>query len=246
MLIRQLQGKTRIDPIEIEIYLSHLLHKDRSFVKAFPEYNLNTRQTLNLRGFLKRRRNREPLPYILGYKDFFGLRFKVDKRVMIPRPETENLVDKAIKYATSPPFKGKQITIVDVGTGSGNIAISLAKNTPFAKILAIEKDKNALSLARENIRDHGVNNKIRLIWGNLLEPIKEGVDIVIANLPYIPSAKIKTLRPEISFWEPKIALDGGTSGTHLYRKLFKQAKNVLKPQGIVLYEIDGNIFSKKL
>lgn len=246
MLKIQLKEKSRIDPIEIEIYLSYLLHRDRSFVRAFPEYNLSTKQILSLKDFLKRRRNREPLPYILGYKDFYGLRFKVDQRVMIPRPETENLVDKAIKYAASPRLEDKQITIVDVGTGSGNIAISIAKNIPFAKILAIEKDKNALSLARENIKNHGVNNKIRLIWGNLLEPIREGVDIVIANLPYVPSGKIKTLQPEISFWEPKIALDGGTDGRHLYRKLFKQAKNVLKPQGIVLYEIDGNIFSKKL
>jgi release factor glutamine methyltransferase len=229
---------------EIEIFLSYLLGKNRSFLKAFPKHKLNNKQVEEVNQFVRRRNYHEPLPYILGYKDFYRLRFKVDKRVMIPRPETENLVEKVIKYAHSSRYEGQQITIVDVGTGSGNIAISIAKNIPFAEIYGIEKDKDAFNVAKENVKLHNMGKQIKLIQGDLLTPLKKKAQIIVANLPYIPTNKIRTLMPEIYKWEPKIALDGGNDGMELYRKLFGQAEKVLKPGGSLIYEVDGDIFTK--
>jgi len=252
MLISQVFEKTKIDPTELEIFLCHLLGKDRSFVKAFPEFKLNENHVANLKEFIKRRTKHEPLAYILGYKEFCGLKFKVDHRVMVPRPETEELIREVISHIYAIPnrnrpnhWKYDPLKIVDVGAGCGNIAISLAKSAPFAKIFAIEKDPAAYELAKENIANHGVVNQIELILGNLLEPLTEQVDIIVANLPYIPRSRFASLAPEISKWEPRIALDGGDDGLVLYRKLFVQAKNALKKNGLLFYELDGKTDIKR-
>ena len=165
MLISQVFEKTEIDPVELELLLSHLLGKDRSFVKAFPEFKLAEDHVANLKEFVKRHTKHEPLAYILGYKEFCGLKFKVDTRAMIPRPETEELVREIISHVYAIPNRKKtnywkydQLKIVDVGTGSGNIAITLAKAIPFAKIIAIEKDQDACDLAKENIAAHGLED----------------------------------------------------------------------------------------
>lgn len=251
MLIKETLEQKIIKPNEVEILLAYLLRKDRSFLKAFPEFKLSESRSEKLKQFIKRRAMGEPLAYILGFKEFYSLKFSVDKRVMIPRPETEELVNQVIKKVYSLPITNRkshkhknQIRIVDVGTGSGNIAISLARAIPFAKIYAVEKDKKAHSLAKRNIADHKLSDRINLIHGHLLEPIAETVDIVVANLPYIPRQRINTLQPEIRDWEPRIALDGGEDGLKLYRELFAKAKNIIKPGGYLYYEVDGNIFVK--
>lgn len=245
--------QTAVDRIEVEVFLAYLLGKDRSFVKAFPETNLNTNKTRLFKLMLKRRLKMEPINYILGYKEFCGLRFKIDNRAMIPRPETEELVAEVIKHVYAIPnrerpnfFSTQVLTIVDVGTGCGNIAISLAKAIPFSKIYAVEKNIKAFRLAEENILQHKVDNQVTLLRGNLLEPIKKPVDYIVANLPYIPAARIATLQPEIRDWEPREALDGGFDGLELYRQLFKDAPRVLKPNGTLFYEFDGEIFIKRL
>jgi release factor glutamine methyltransferase len=240
------------DRTETEIYLSHLLGKDRSFIKAFPEFKLSANKISKLKEFIKRRSKNEPLAYILGYKEFCGLKFKIDARAMIPRPETEELVREVISHVYSIPnrknanhWKHDQLKIVDVGTGSGNIAITLAKAVPFAKIFAIEKDLDAYNLAKENIADHQLEDKIELLSGDLLEPLSEEVDIIIANLPYIPKSRFPSLAPEITKWEPKVALDGGEDGLKLYRKLFVQTPKKIKPNGLLFYEIDGETNIKR-
>ena len=246
MLISQVFEKTKIDPVELELLLSHLLGKDRSFVKAFPEFKLAEDHVANLKESVKRRTKHEPLAYILGYKEFCGLKFKVDSRAMIPRPETEELVREVVSHVYAIPnrkaanhWKYDQLTIADIGAGSGNIAITLAKAAPFAKIFAIEKDANAYELAKENIAAHQVEGQIELIQGDLLEPLKEPIDIIVANLPYIPRSRFPSLAPEITKWEPRVALDGGTDGLRLYRKLFVQAQDAMKQNGLLFYEIDG-------
>lgn len=256
MLIKESLQQNKISPAEIEIFLAHLLNKDRSFIRAFPDFKLNDNRSLKLKQFIKRRVKGEPFAYILGFKEFCGLKFKVDKRVMVPRPETEELVNEVIKEIFTIPNKSlralrtrkeNQLKIVDVGTGSGNIAISLAYAIPFAKIYAVEKDKKAFDLAKRNISDHKLKKRIHLLPGHLLEPIRqlaERVDIVVANLPYIPTTKIPTLQPEIREWEPLVSLDGGESGQELYRELFFQAKDIIKAGGTLYYEVDGNIFTK--
>ncbi len=243
MLISDTLQQNTINSTEVKIFLSHILGKDRSFFTAFPEFKLSERQSSKLKQFIKRRAQGEPLAYILGFQEFYSLKLKVDKRVMIPRPETEELVNQVIKevYALHNSNKksyGKvgQIKIVDVGTGSGNIAISLAYVLPLAKIYAVEKDKNAFNLARSNIAAHKLRKRITLLYGRLLDPIRqlaERVDLVVANLPYIPRQRIATLQSEIRDWEPRVSLDGGVDGLELYRELFIQAKNIIKPGGSI-------------
>ena len=246
MLINQALKRFNLDQTQLEILLAHLLGKDRSFIKAFPETKLNTDQTRLLKNFLKRRLKNEPLNYILGYKDFCGLRFKVDRRAMIPRPETEELVAEVVKHVYALPsrerpnhWKSNPLTIVDVGTGCGNIAISLAKAVPFAKIYAIEKSLRAARLAKENITQHNVEDQVTLLRGDLLNPLSEPVDIIVANLPYIPTSRIAMLQPEIRDWEPREALDGGPDGLDYYRRLWSAAARLLKPYGQLFYELDG-------
>jgi release factor glutamine methyltransferase len=243
MVIGDTFKNRNFDRAEIEIFLAHLLKRDRSFVKAFPEFKLNKRQETGFNDFLKRRSKHEPLSYILGFREFLNFNFKVDKRAMIPRTETEDLVTEVIKFIYSMPKRKTNsqafLTIADVGTGSGNIAISLAKAVPFSKIIAIDKDSDALELAEENINKHKVKKQVKLLQGDLLTPLQTIFDIIVANLPYIPTSRLKTLEPEVRIWEPRIALDGGKDGFKFYRNLFKQAPKFLKPNGRIFYELDG-------
>lgn len=243
MTLGEIINKCQLEKIEIEILLSYLIDKDRSFLTGFPEYKLTSYQRRKLGKYISRRQRNEPLPYILGFKDFFGLRFKIDKRALIPRPETENLVEEVVRHVQSSKIKG--VEVVDVGTGSGCIAISLAKNIPSAKIYAVDIDPNALDLAKENASTHGVEDKIIFLAGDLLNTLDKKVDIIVANLPYIPTSTIPFLQPEIYAWEPKTALDGGKDGMVLYKRLFNQAKEKLNKSGVLFYELDGRIFIKK-
>ena len=252
MLIEKALIRSKIDTTEIEIFLSSLLGKDRSFVRGFPDFKLTPNHTRKLKEFIKRRAKSEPLAYIIGFKEFCGLKFFVDKRVMVPRPETESLVNEVISHVYATPNRNRKnhwpyedLTIVDVGTGSGCIAISLAKAIPFARVAAVEKDKSAFQVARKNIRSHKVRKQVDLILGELLDPIGKPVDIIVANLPYIPTSRFKKLQKEVTKWEPRIALDGGSDGLKFYRKLFAQVADKLKPNGLFVYEIDGEIYSKR-
>lgn len=251
MLIEKALEQSQIDLAEVEIFLSHLLGKDRSFVQGFPEFKLNSRQIDKFKEFVKRRAKNEPLAYILGYREFCGINIKVDPRVMIPRPETEEIVNEVIKQVYAIPNRNRnnhweydQLTIVDVGTGSGNIAIALAKAIPFAKVFAVEKDKKAIKVAEKNIASHNLTEKIQLIQGDLLQPINEPIDIIATNLPYIPRSRFPSLEPEVRDWEPRIAFDGGEDGLVFYRQLFKQASEIIKPSGSIYYEVDGKTFIK--
>ncbi|MEX0616906.1 MAG: peptide chain release factor N(5)-glutamine methyltransferase [Candidatus Woykebacteria bacterium] len=242
MTIKEALAANPIDKIEAEIVLSGLLRKDRSFLYAHPEFRLSKTRTSKLTSKLKRRERGEPLAYILGYKEFYGLKFYVDKRVLIPRQETEELIEKVFNW-----IKKKNLTapsICEVGTGSGCIAVTLAKLAPSAKIYAIDIDKHALEVAKKNAKLHGVSEKITFLQGDLLTPLSEKVDLIVANLPYIPTKKISSLQGELRDWEPRVALDGGTDGKELYLKLFKQAMNFLKPSGVIFYEVDGQVFKK--
>lgn len=252
MLIEQALANSSIDPTEAEIFLSHLLGKDRSFIQTFPEYRLSKEQSAKYKDFISRRSRHEPLSYILGYKEFCGNNIKIDARAMIPRPETEEIVTNVISHVYAVPNRNRknhwqydQLKIVDVGTGSGNIAISLAAAIPFAKIFAVEKDPLAFELAKENISDHGLSRRVELIRGNLLDPIDTPIDIIVANLPYIPTSRFASLAPEVTKWEPRAALDGGEDGLELYRQLFDQIPKKIKQNGYLFYEVDGKVLFKQ-
>ena len=170
----------------------------------------------------------KPYQYIKGWIEFYKLRFKVTPDVLIPRPETELLVDEVLKI--------KPKTVLDIGTGAGNIAIAIAKNLPEAVIVASEVSEKALEIARQNAKFHNVN--IEFLSSDLLENISKLPDVIVTNLPYIPSARIPYLDSSVKDFEPQIALDGGEDGFKLYRKLFAQIRTYNGKLKLLIGEID--------
>lgn len=173
----------------------------------------------------------KPSQYSKGWVEFYKLRFKVNPDVLIPRPETELLVDIVLKNIQ------KNSVILDVGTGAGNISISIAKNSD-AKIIATDVSSKALITAKQNAKFHKVEDKIKFIESNLLEKVTEKPDIIVTNLPYIPSARIPYLDSSVKDYEPHVALNGGDDGFELYRKLFMQIKEKSWKPRFIIGEID--------
>ena len=188
---------------------------------AQQETEVSPQQEQELAEIIERRRQREPLAYILGYKEFYGINLLVNSNVLIPRPETESLVEHAL-FMSLMGMETTELVIADVGTGTGAIAINLALHLPAAQIYAIDFTDEVLDVASYNIRAHNVADRITLLKGDLLEPLPQPVDLIVANLPYVPSQRIPTLQPEIQ-WEPRQALDGGEDGLDQIRRLLEQA-----------------------
>ena len=217
--------------LEAELLLRHTLKIDRAQLYTEPNCELKSKHADTYKTFIKRRIKGEPSAYITGRRQFFGLDLFVDKRVLIPRPETELLVEQTIKYAKNYPNP----VIVDVGTGSGAIAISLAKNLPHAEIYAVDISKAALKVAARNCMQHEVGSRVKLLQGDLLEPAPLLVDIIAANLPYVLTAEVAQVNT--SGFEPRLALDGGTDGLDTIKKLCLQAKERFNPGGYLLLEL---------
>jgi len=237
---------TRLAPIsdtpalDASVLLAHLVNKPRTWVMAHAELTLSPEQQKQLGDALARLGNGEPFPYVLGHWEFFGLDFDVTPDVLIPRPETELLVEKAIAWLQQSPA-GK--TIVDIGTGSGAIAISLAVNVPDADILATDISSKALQVAKRNAGKHGVSNRIEFVECDLLphpQPLSQwerGVNLLSANLPYIPTKTLSRL--PIFGREPTVALDGGEDGLDPIQRLMKIAPAWLAPNALMLFEIEA-------
>lgn len=217
--------------LEAELLLRHTLKIDRAQLYTEPDCELKSKHADTYKTFIKRRIKGEPSAYITGHREFYGLDFFVDKRVLIPRPETEILVEQAITHAKTFPNP----VIVDVGTGSGAIAVSLAKNLPRAEIFAIDISKAALKVATRNCIEHKVDDRVKLLQGDLLEPAPLLVDIIVANLPYVLTEEV--LKVNTSGFEPRLALDGGADGLETIKNLCLQAKDRLRPNGCMLLEI---------
>jgi release factor glutamine methyltransferase len=223
--------------LEAEVMVMNVLRIPRQDLFAQQEAEVAPQQEQALDEIIQRRLKREPLAYILGYKEFYGVNLLVNSSVLIPRPETESLVEHALFMALM-GMESADLVIADVGTGTGAIAVNLAIHLPAARIYAIDNADPVLDVASYNIRAHNVADRIRLRKGDLLEPLDEPVDLVVANLPYIPTERIPTLQPEIQ-WEPRQALDGGPDGLDLVRRLLEQAAgDKLKDHGIILLELD--------
>ena len=222
--------------LEPEIMLTNVLGVPRHRLYAVQDQELPAQARQALAQFIERRLKREPLAYILGHKEFYGIDLVVDPGVMVPRPETELLVERAILVCMERMDQGRPV-VVDVGTGAGGIAINLALHLPRARVFATEGSPSALEVARANIRTHKVEERITLVQGDLLEAVEGPVDVIVANLPYIPSDRLRELQPEVR-WEPPIALDGGPDGLDLIRRLLGQARENLSRSGIALLEID--------
>jgi len=221
---------------EAEWLLAGLLGVDRFTLYLDPARRLSTPTITRFLGQIERRTAREPLQYLLGWEDFHGLRLAVSSDVLVPRPETEGLVEWALEVLADLP----EPVVADLGTGSGAIACAIAHARPAAEVLAVELSGGALAVASRNVRELGLGGRVRLLAGDLFAPlgsIPASLDLVVANPPYLPSAVIASLPPEVSRHEPRAALDGGPDGMSVIRRIVAGAPAVLKPAGWLLMEI---------
>ncbi|HEY5621982.1 MAG TPA: peptide chain release factor N(5)-glutamine methyltransferase [Pontiella sp.] len=199
-----------------------------------PDQTFNGEQLEQLESAARRIEKGEPLQYVIGHVNFWGLKIKCDSRALIPRPETELLVEEVL---CSKVWQNNPATVVDVGTGSGCIAVTLAKQRPDAGFKAVDISPDALELARENAQAHGVDDRIFWMENHLLDRFApESADVIVANLPYIASEEWKKLSPAVRDFEPQTALDSGPSGMELISELATQARYVLVPGGMLFLE----------
>jgi len=220
------------DPsLESELLLRHAVKISQVQLYLDFDQELSPEQDKKFWRLIKRRLNHEPTAYITGHRQFYGLDFYVDPSVLIPRPESELLVEKALKLAQNQAVS----TIAEVGTGCGAIAISLALSLPQAKIYATDISAAALKVALFNCQKHGVVNRICLLEGDMLDPLPEAVDLIVANLPYVRESEL----PQINTldFEPSLALNGGSDGLEKIRKLCPRISDKLRPGGCLLLEI---------
>jgi release factor glutamine methyltransferase len=204
---------------------------DRPTLIAYPERLLDREQQAVYQRLIERRLRFEPIQYITGTQEFYGLSLLVTPAVLIPRPETELLVEAVLQRLP----KVEPLRIVDVGTGSGAIALAVATHLPNALVTAVDLSRDALEVARQNISAHGLSDRIRTCESNLLESLEgEGpFDAVISNPPYVALGDLPTLHPQVRDFEPHAALFAGDSGLDVYRRLIPQARRLLKPGGLL-------------
>ncbi len=227
--------------LDAEILLAHCLDdvtSDRSHLIAHPDLPLTPAQIARYTKLIQRRAAREPLAYLTGRRWFFGLELLVTPAVLIPRPETELLVEKALAWLASSHLENT--TVIDVGAGSGAIAIAVAVHTqPTVTIFASELSPAALAVAQANACQH-CPDRITFLSGGLLTPLAEPVDLILANLPYIAETERPTLMPEVRDHEPDEALFGGDDGLRLIERLLAQAPDHIRPHGALMLEIGAS------
>ncbi len=223
--------------LDAEILLAHARGCPR--IQLYTNYDqpLTDEQRAVMRDLVKRRAAAEPVAYLVGHREFFSLNFRVTKDVLVPRPDTETLIVDALEGLN--PLA--QPRVLDIGTGSGCIAIALAVRCPQAIVTAVDLSEPALSIARENADKHSVSERIQFLCGDLFAPLvdTEPFDLIASNPPYIASAEIETLAPDVRLHEPRSALDGGPDGLDIIRRLIADAPRYLLPQGKLLIEISG-------
>ncbi len=224
--------------LEAAWIIEHVTGRTSLRIRVEPDQVLTTDAAAAVRRLILRRAGREPLQYLLGTQEFLGLEYRVTPAVLIPRPESVLLVEEAVArvQGVSSP------TIVDVGTGSGCLAVALAKAIPDAAITAIDLSPEAMAVARENMAQHGVDDRIECLVGDLLAPLTQPgvprmVDLILSNPPYIAETDWSGLQPEVRDFEPRLALHGGPDGLDIYRRLLEQAPLHLKPGGLLLLEV---------
>ncbi len=234
-----------------EALMAHVLGVSRAQLLSRPEDAVPPHLLADYEALIARAAAGEPLAYLTGHREFCGLDFLVDSRVLVPRPETELLIDLALQFAAQSPISNLQL--LDVGTGSGCLAVTLAVRLPSARLTALDMSADALTLARLNARRHGVADRITFLQSNLLStfhpvraarpgpPGRDGFPLstfhlLVANLPYIPTAELRRL--PVSKHEPALALDGGPDGLDLIRRLLTDAPRVMAPRGRLLLEIN--------
>ena len=219
--------------LEAEVLHRHALEADRAQFFATLHEPLAPPHQRQVDGAVRRRADGEPLAYIIGRREFYGLDMFVNADVLVPRQETELLVDRVLEVAASRP---ELMLVADVGTGSGAIAIAVAHYLPDATVYATDSSHGALRVADLNRRTHGVAERVDLLHGDLLQPLPTPVDIIVSNPPYLTTEELSGLAPEVRR-EPASALDGGPDGLQTIRRLLRQAPHNIRPDGCLLVEI---------
>ena len=227
--------------LNAELLLAHslILNREELYVRLHRELKEGEKGALER--LIRRRVSGEPLQYILGHQEFWSINFKVDPRVLIPRPETELLVEQSLSILSEKTFE-QNPSVLEIGTGSGAIAVALAKEVKNIFVVATDISRDALVLAKENAKSAGVQDQIQFVNGDLLDPFhsskeREGFDLILSNPPYIIRSEIGCLAKEVRDYEPVIALDGGEDGLEFYRRLISQAPSSLQGRGWLLMEV---------
>jgi len=226
--------------LDSEILVSHLINIPRENIYSKLKENLPLNKTEELQKLVSRRVKKEPIAYILNNKEFWSTNFYVDRSVLIPRPETEVLIDLILSQISN---KNNHLNILDIGTGSGCILISLLKELVKAKGIGVDKSSKAIAIAKKNSISQQVNN--RALFKNInLEEIKfdKKFDLIVSNPPYLPDVSLKNLNLDIKLYEPKIALEGGVQGVDFLYKIIGLASKILKINGLLALEIGDNQF----
>jgi release factor glutamine methyltransferase len=219
-----------------ELLLAHILNCKRLELYLSFDRPLQKSETDSYRELLKRRSTFEPLQYIISKVEFYGLEFEVNSSVLIPRPETELLVEAVIESVK----KDERISILDIGSGSGNIAVALAKNIPSSKVIGLEISEKAVETSIRNAKLNGVENQVMFIQRNILNGIdvqRNEFDVVVSNPPYVSINDFENLDPELRLYEPKIALTDEGDGLSFYRKISVLSRSLLKINGKIFFEI---------
>lgn len=236
-----------------EMLLAHVVGVDRLKLYMDPERPASPIERSQLRDLVKRALDHEPIQYLVGEESFFGMRFKVDPRVLIPRPSTQTIVEEVLQHARKNPEAnalresdaGTGIMIADVCTGSGCIAAALAKHLPGARVIASDLSQDALACARENIEHHKLSERVELLQGDLLAPIEnhpiagndKSLTYLVSNPPYIPDHEWESVEPNVKEHEPTSALRAGADGLEFVRPLIERAPRLLKVGGLIMIEI---------
>ena len=232
--VEMLRDTSETPRLDAEILLAHTLGRSRVHILAGLRETIAEDALQAFRALVLRRVVHEPVAYLVGRKEFYGLEFLVDRRVLVPRPETETLVDVALEWAKRRFSSRDTILVADIGTGSGCIAVALAVHLLNALIYAIDLSPDALAVARHNVERHGVADRITLLCGDLLAPLPQLVDLLVSNPPY---TVLKDIDAGVRLHEPHLALDGGSDGLAVYRRLLAAAPQALRPGGALMLEI---------
>jgi release factor glutamine methyltransferase len=229
--LKNISGSFQIDS---RVLLAHILNKPQSWLLAHPELNLTQEQIKLLDANLNQLKVGIPLPYVIGEWEFFGLKFNITLDTLIPRPETEMIVETALEWLHKNPDRSAAL---DIGTGTGCIPISIAVNVPIINFTAVDISTEALNTAKSNAVIHDMNDRISFVLSDLFENIDGKFDLICSNPPYIPTDTLQNL--EVFEKEPTLALDGGDDGLTIIRKILAEAAEHLLPGGMILIEIEA-------
>jgi release factor glutamine methyltransferase len=222
--------------LEAELLYAEAAGSNRARVLAAGSEEPDAASLDRFEALLARRLEHEPLAYILGRRECFGMTFEVARGVLIPRPDTETLIEATLAAVRDHPRSRRLVRVADVGTGSGAVALAVARHAPAARVYALDSSTEALAVVGRNRRRFGLQERVTLLVSDLLESLPEAVDIVTANLPYVPTIEVDSLAPEIRDWEPRPALDGGPDGLDVIRALAAQLPDRLAdgPRAVLL------------